>query len=102
MEILKYRPMEKGKLKAFFTLKLSSGMEIRDLKLIDGPNGEFVGFPSREFTDKEGVKKYTNIVHIPDRERNNVFQEAVMKVLEPHRSGAAAQAEESGGEPVPF
>ncbi|MBU8920815.1 MAG: hypothetical protein KOO63_03045 [Bacteroidales bacterium] len=53
----------KGKVKAWFTL--STGQyEISDMRLIVGANGPFVGFPSKEYTKKDGDKDWIDIVKL--------------------------------------
>lgn len=40
------------RLKAFCTLTLDGEFVIRDLKIIEGPHGDFVAMPSRKLTDR--------------------------------------------------
>ena len=42
-----------GKVKAFFDIKTSDGFTIKGLKLVEGINGLFVGFPSKAGQDGE-------------------------------------------------
>ena len=52
-----------GKVKAFFTVSIGS-VEIDDLRLIDGSNGRFVGFPSKKIKTKTGEEKYIDLVRL--------------------------------------
>ena len=42
-----------GKIRAFFDLQTEEGFTIKGFKLVDGPKGLFVGFPSQKGTDDE-------------------------------------------------
>ena len=42
-----------GKVKAFFSVRTDEGFIIKGLKLINGVNGDFVGFPSEKGKDGE-------------------------------------------------
>ena len=48
-----------GNVKAFFDLKTEDGFLITGMKIVDGVNGKFVGFPSKK-NEQEG--KYSEIV----------------------------------------
>ena len=66
-----------GKIKAFFDLITADGFTIKGFKLVEGANGDFVGFPSQEkdgeyydtvFADKE-IKMEVN--ELAKREYDN-------------------------------
>ena len=42
-----------GKIKAFFDLQTEDGFTIKGFKLVEGTNGQFVGFPSQKGNDDE-------------------------------------------------
>ena len=48
-----------GNVKAFFDLKTEDGFLITGMKIVDGVNGKFIGFPSKK-NEQEG--KYSEIV----------------------------------------
>lgn len=50
-----------GKIKAYFGISFGD-IIINDLRLIDGVNGLFVAFPSRQYTNHAGEKKYADVV----------------------------------------
>lgn len=66
----------------FYTVKLSSGegrepfLEIKDLKIIDGSKGRFVGFPARK-DEKGGVTKYWPYLYASE-----AFQVGLMKAMD--------------------
>ena len=100
MKISNFRSIEKGNLIASFTVVLPSGMEIRKCKLIRSGDTTFIGFHSERF-ESQGQTKYLNIVHIPDRERNNAFQKAVMEALKPYLESQPAE-QPSQAQDIPF
>ena len=65
MKIEQYKPINKGTLKAVFTLVTNEGLKIRGMKVIDGMNGLFVGSPS-EKREVNGEAKYFDTVFIPN------------------------------------
>jgi len=63
-----------GKTRAFFTVSVD-GFEIEGMKLIEGKNGLFVGFPSRSYkSPKDGTTKYTDVVKVTSK---STYQEIV-------------------------
>ena len=53
MTIENMRKGDWGKIRAFFDIKTSDGFTIKGLKLVEGVNGLFVGFPSKAGQDGE-------------------------------------------------
>lgn len=72
MEIINLRKMTgSGKLRAFFDLETPK-MIIRGMKLLEGNDGNlWVGPPSREYTNKDGEKKWSYVVEITDADLRN-------------------------------
>lgn len=61
-KIVKMNLVNLGKTRAFFTVAVSE-FEIEGMKLIDGKNGLFVGFPSRSYkSPKDQTTKYIDVV----------------------------------------
>lgn len=52
-----------GKILAYFTLSLGA-LEIEDMKLIDGANGIFVGFPTKKVEKPGEAAKWYDIVRL--------------------------------------
>ncbi len=61
MKITKMRKVDWGKTKALFTLITSEGIEIKDMKVVEGINGMFVAPPSVKGKDDN----YYNTLWIP-------------------------------------
>ena len=59
MEISRMNIGKWNKVVAFFDLKTSEGFTIKGFKIIEGPNGKFVGFPSVPDKEKPGDFKET-------------------------------------------
>ena len=50
-----------GKIKAYFSVSFGD-IIVNDLRLIDGANGLFVAFPSRQYTTRANEKRYAEVV----------------------------------------
>ncbi len=90
-------------LKAFVTLKVETptfSVEIRDCKYHVGETGDWIQLPSRSYEDREtGETKYTNTVHLPDRDEYIKFQQGgkheIRKALDPSYANQEKAAEEN-------
>ena len=75
-----------GQVKGYFTL-VYSDLEINDCRLVGGQNGDFVSYPQRSYTDKEGVTKYSSIVFVPDKDRRQKLNDwavgELAKIIQP-------------------
>lgn len=68
----------KGKVKAFAQIVLNQAMRMTGLKIIEGANGLFVGYPSEKGKDGEFYSIYNPI----NRESRNLIQDAVLESYE--------------------
>jgi len=84
----------KGKLKAFFTVVLGS-LEISDMKLVDGANGLFLGFPSRSY-EQNGETKWTEIVRLA-RDENGKYVASSQSLYDAILAAALEAYEAKGG-----
>jgi stage V sporulation protein G len=64
----------KGKIKAFAQVVLNGALRLNGLKVIEGDNGLFIGFPSEK--GKDGT--FYSIYHPINRESRSVIQDAVL------------------------
>lgn len=56
-----------GKIKAFFSVDLGP-LTIRDVKLIEGNDGGlWAAMPSKEYTNKQGEKKWAGVVQVTNQ-----------------------------------
>jgi len=95
---IKIKPMEKGNLKAFVSATIND-ITINDMKIVQAKE-LFVSMPSREYTDKEGNKKYSDIVWL-NKEQQWEVQKAIIN--EYQGSGQASdEVKEEEKETDPF
>ena len=80
MKIDNYQAINKGKLIAGFDLTTPSGFTFIGMKLFNGQNGHFVGFPERSY-QSNGETKYAKVVKIDNREKSDAFNAAVVAAL---------------------
>lgn len=83
IEIVAFKPMDKGTLRGFLTVKLTNvGMEIRDCTLHDKEGRRWIGLPSRQYEKVDGTTTWTPIVLFYDRDKEGQFRAATLKALE--------------------
>jgi len=81
MTVTNYKSIDRGAVVASFDLELDSGMVVYGMKLMNGKNGRWVGFPERPY-QQNGETKYAKIIGIPNRERSDKFRDLVLSVLD--------------------
>ena len=95
MKIESYKPINKGSLKAVFTLITEEGLKIRGMKVIDGQNGIFVASPS-EKREVDGETKYFDTVYIPSgREGDPNIQDKLQDLI-------SSQSDPVGDNDLPY
>jgi len=94
MKAVNFKKFEKGVLKGFFDVELDNGMVLKGMSWMESDAGNWVNFPSKPFTDKEGNTKYQNQVVIPDKSKYDMFQKECKSQL-----AALAGESEGGGDP---
>jgi DNA-binding cell septation regulator SpoVG len=82
MKIDNVTRLNRGALIARFDLSLPSGMVIKQVTLLDGANGRWLGMPSREWTNQAGEKKYIQLVEFTDAAARKRFTDLVMPLVE--------------------
>jgi len=95
MEVTEVRvfPVDEEKLKAYVTITFDHCFVIRDLKIIQGPNGLFVSMPSKK--RKDGT--YKDIAHPINNETRRMIEQKI--VAEYHRVLAERESQRAlGGE----
>lgn len=109
VKILKMNKVNLGKTRAFFTAAIGE-LEVEGLKLVEGKNGMFVGWPSRSYeSPKDGSTKWVNIVQTSNKKLQSEITEAAMAEYE-RREGAKVAAktadlsleDETEDEDLPF
>ncbi len=76
-------------------------IELRNVRLVEGKNGLFIGMPSQKKFSGEG---YTDMVYIPDREQRREFEKKVMDAIDKHlgKTGGNEQENATGQEDIGF
>jgi hypothetical protein len=72
--------IRKGTLVGSFDLAMPSGLIIRGAMLFSKADSQWVNFPSKEYTDATGVKKYYPLLEFESREVADKFQAAVVPI----------------------
>lgn len=94
MNIVSFRSFEKNTLRGFFTVILSNGLEIRDLCLHSKNGKSWIQMPSKPYEDEHGNKKWSYIVHFPNKDISNIFQKQVIEALKKFRKTEEANQTE--------
>jgi len=82
VEIINYKEMNKGHMVGFVDVYLPrSGLEIHNLTYFRKDGKEWISMPSKEYTDKEGQKKYMQQVRFRDRNHGDAFGRAVIEAI---------------------
>ncbi len=95
---------EGSSLKAFFDVNLrekpdTEPLTIYGLKLMDGRDGNmWASWPSREYIDKQGAKKWQSIV----RNEDKALMERITEAARGVHSGAAPSKSKPKEEIIPF
>ena len=96
MEItqVKVYPVEEEKLKAYVSIVLDDCFLISDLKVIQGPNGQFISMPSKRKKNGE----FKDIAHPLNRETREQMERRILeeyqRTLSQRPAAAPANAEE--------
>ena len=77
MEItqVKVFPVEEEKLKAYVSIVLDDCFLVSDLKIIQGPNGQFISMPSKRKKNGE----FKDIAHPLNRETREVMERRILE-----------------------
>lgn len=83
VECMNYKPVNKGSLLGFADLFVPKmGLEIYGCTLHQKDGRRWVNFPSREFTNDQGEKKYMSIVRFREKTHMNAFTELAKQAIE--------------------
>jgi DNA-binding cell septation regulator SpoVG len=74
---------------------------VKDIKIVNGATGLFVGLPSREYIDKEGNKKYANIVEF-NKAVENELKSKIIDAYEGKGGGAKSGATAKSSVPASY
>jgi stage V sporulation protein G len=74
MEIVSYRKLEIGKIRATVDVRTTEGFIIRGFKIVEGDNGLFIGMPS----ERTRSGKYLDLVRIEDPSLREMLETVVL------------------------
>jgi hypothetical protein len=78
VKIIEYKAVNKGALQGFLSIELvPSTMQIRDLTHFKKGDNEWFNMPQKEYTNKDGEKKYYATVFYEDTEIRERFMESL-------------------------
>lgn len=83
-----FKRQGEGKIKAFFNFEIGSIL-IRDAKLIQGESGLWAAMPSKEYTARDGQKKWAGVVQINDE----ALMDKISKMASQYYNGETPQDE---------
>jgi hypothetical protein len=97
-KIVDTKQMDKNTLKGTFAL-MAGPLKISDFTYHEKDGKSWIGFPAKEYFDKEGEKKYWPIIRIEDDDRYRAFQKWAKEQVK----DIFAQPEPANEEPdIPF
>ena len=102
IECIDFKEINKGVLVGFANVFVPKwGIEIFNIQLCRKNDQAWVNFPSREFIDKEGIKKFLPYFRFQNKEMGEFFQSKVMEAINEFRA-KSLPPEEPNHEEVPF
>lgn len=75
---VKVYPVNEDKLKAYVAITIDNSFVVRDLKIIQGPNGLFVAMPSKKRKDGQ----FKDIAHPLNQETRNHIEDVIFEAYE--------------------
>lgn len=87
VEIAQYREVNKGSLKAFFTLieydngKYTKGRKTFDCRYFVGNDSAWINFPQKEVKSESGTTEYMPLVSFMDKEYADLLKNAAISLL---------------------
>lgn len=87
MTVTNYKLLNKNTLIGIFDLALDSGITLYGMMLMAKNESRWISFPGRPIVKdgqasmKDGKQEYAKLIEIPDRERRDKFNAAVIAVL---------------------
>jgi hypothetical protein len=76
--VINFRPYQKNSLKAFFDVRLQSGLIICGCTLHQYGSKFWVGLPGKQYTAADGSHAYSKVVDFYDKHSRDRFQAVVL------------------------
>jgi hypothetical protein len=77
-----WKPLEKGSLRGFLTLTLSSGLVLNNCQLLETGKERWIGLPSQRFQKRDGSTEYIPIVEFTTKRARHQFQAEALPAAE--------------------
>ena len=82
MRVSDWKPMEKGTLRAFFTIEMPSGLILHDCMLHEKGSARWIGLPARQYQKSSGATAWAPVVEFRDRQTADRFRDQCLRALE--------------------
>lgn len=86
---VKVFPVNEDRLKAYVSITIDDCFVVRDLKIIEGPQGLFVAMPSKKRKDGQ----FRDIAHPLNAETREAIEKAVFQAFEAEAHASTLQTE---------
>lgn len=93
---VKVFPVNEDRLKAYVSVTFESCFVVRDLKIIQGPNGLFVAMPSKKRKDGQ----FRDIAHPLNQEMRKTIEDAVFDAYEAELKSLGENLEDLRRQPM--
>lgn len=80
--ITDWQPHRAGAVYGFATVQFDEYLTVTGIAVRDGKNGRWAAMPSREWTGKDGKRRFDPIVAFPDKDTTFRFSDALVTRLE--------------------
>lgn len=83
IECLEYKKFQKGNFLGFASIYVEKwGVIINNISVFKKDGGRWINFPSKEYTNKEGEKKYMPLIRFKEREHMDAFSDVVKQAID--------------------
>lgn len=95
IECTYYKSFVKGVTQGFANIFIKEwGLEINNISLCMKNGERWINFPSKDYMNAEGEKKYFSLVRFPEKEMHDRFKDAVLKAIDKYCMENQPKAEE--------
>lgn len=100
VEIGRYKAMNKGSLRGFFELLFpDTGMKITDCKHMNTDGRDWIAFPSKEGTKKDGTKEFFSLIYFLNKPYLEELTKAIVQQINQQASHDNATKDHVQDEP---
>lgn len=95
IEIVSYKPINRGTLKGFVTFRMTNiGLEINSAMLNEKDGKRWIGLPAKPYQKQDGSTGWQPLLSFYDRGMENKFRSAALKALDIYLAGPQDDDEE--------